>query len=48
MNKNDIGYGGVQKVGLTLASNCNFDFVVLLHWDGRYTPKLIFNLLEPA
>lgn len=47
-NKTNIGYGGVQKIGLTFASNYNFDFIVLLHGDGQYTPKLILNLLVPA
>jgi hypothetical protein len=47
-NKKNIGYGGIQKLGLTFAKQNNFDFVILLHGDGQYSPKLMLHLLNPG
>jgi 2-polyprenyl-3-methyl-5-hydroxy-6-metoxy-1,4-benzoquinol methylase len=40
------GYGGNQKLGFRLALDCSFDFAVLLHGDGQYSPTLIPDLIE--
>ena len=38
-NKINIGYGGVQKKAYRYAVKKNFDYVIMLHGDGQYTPK---------
>src|SRR5690349_9755759 len=40
------GYGGNQKLGYRLALDCSFDFAVLLHGDGQYSPTLLTDLIE--
>ncbi len=40
------GYGGNQKLGFRLALDCSFDFAVLLHGDGQYSPTLLPDLIE--
>ena len=40
------GYGGNQKLGFRLALDCSFDFAVLLHGDGQYSPTLLPALIE--
>lgn len=40
------GYGGNQKLGYRLAIDCSFDFAVLLHGDGQYSPTLLPALIE--
>jgi glycosyltransferase involved in cell wall biosynthesis len=40
------GYGGNQKLGFRLALDCSFDFVILLHGDGQYSPGLLPALIE--
>jgi glycosyltransferase involved in cell wall biosynthesis len=40
------GYGGNQKLGFRLALDCSFDFAVLLHGDGQYSPALLPALIE--
>ncbi len=34
------GYGGNQKLGYQYAIRNGFDFVVLLHGDGQYAPRV--------
>jgi len=41
------GYGGNQKLGYRYAIDNRFDFVALLHGDGRYAPERLFELLKP-
>jgi len=45
-NSVNQGYGGNQKIGYRLALDCSFDFAVLLHGDGQYSPVLIPELIE--
>lgn len=40
------GYGGNQKLGFRLALDCSFDFAILLHGDGQYSPTLLPDLIE--
>ncbi|MBV9924336.1 MAG: glycosyltransferase [Acidobacteria bacterium] len=40
------GYGGNQKLGFRLAVDCAFDFAVLLHGDGQYSPTLLPDVIE--
>ena len=46
-NKENQGYGDVQKIGYKYALKNNFDLVVLLPGDGQYNPKKIPFLIEP-
>jgi len=41
------GYGGIQKIGFHYAIDRGFDFVVLLHGDGKYAAECLPKLLEP-
>ena len=40
------GYGGNQKLGYRLAVDAGFDFVILLHGDGQYSPELLPQFIE--
>jgi glycosyltransferase involved in cell wall biosynthesis len=40
-NTKNHGYGGVQKIAYNYAIINKFDFVIMLHGDGQYTPKLL-------
>ena len=40
-NKKNLGYGGVQKKAYKFAIKRKFDYVIMLHADGQYTPKKI-------
>ena len=42
-----LGYGGNQKLGYHYAIENGFDFVALLHGDGKYAPERLPELLEP-
>ena len=42
-----MGYGGNQKIGYKYAIENNFDFVILLHGDGQYSPELINKMVKP-
>ena len=33
------GYGGNQKIGFRVAIDAGFDYVILLHGDGQYSPE---------
>ena len=46
-NKVNLGYGAVQKLAYFYAIKKNFDFVVMLHGDGQYDPKVLLNLIKP-
>lgn len=46
-NKENLGYGGNQKIGYYYAIKNNFDYVVLLHGDGQYAPEKIMDMLNP-
>ena len=46
-NKTNLGYGAVQKLAYFYAIKNNFDFVVMLHGDGQYDPKVLLNLIKP-
>ena len=45
-NKTNLGYGGNQKIGYQYAIKNNFDNVVLLHGDGKYSPEKILEILS--
>jgi glycosyltransferase involved in cell wall biosynthesis len=45
-NSVNQGYGGNQKLGFRLALDCSFDFAVLLHGDGQYSPALLPELIN--
>lgn len=46
-NRTNQGYGRNQKLGYQYALRNGFEFVVLLHGDGQYTPESIPDLLQP-
>jgi len=46
-NEYTQGYGGNQEAGYAYAAAQKFDFVAMLHGDGRYAPKELPRLLEP-
>jgi len=43
----NLGYGGNQKAGYTLAIERGLDIVVMLHGDGQYAPEMLPNMVEP-
>ena len=47
INKRNYGYGGVQKIAFSYAIENNFEYIVMLHGDGQYSPKKIHNLIKP-
>ena len=47
-NPEKYGYGGNQKVGFRYAMDRGFDYLILLHGNGRYAPECIPDLLTPA
>lgn len=40
------GYGGNQKLGYRMAIDGGYDFVILLHGDGKYAPELLPRFIE--
>ena len=46
-NKENVGYGGSQKIAYQYAIDQGFDIVVMLHGDAQYAPEKIAFLLEP-
>jgi glycosyltransferase involved in cell wall biosynthesis len=46
-NEYNQGYGGNQKIGYRYALNAKFDFVAMVHGDGKYAPEELPRLLEP-
>ncbi len=46
-NRENLGYGGNQKLGYTYALEHHFDLVVLLHGDGQYAPEYLDQMVNP-
>jgi 2-polyprenyl-3-methyl-5-hydroxy-6-metoxy-1,4-benzoquinol methylase len=46
-NPVDQGYGGNRKIALHYAIANGFDFVALLHGEGRHPPETLEDLTEP-
>ena len=46
-NDRNIGYGGTQKKGYDYAAQNLFDYVVLLHGDGQYSPRYLVQMTIP-
>jgi glycosyltransferase involved in cell wall biosynthesis len=47
VNPENQGYGGNQKLGYHFAIERGFDFVALLHGDGKYAPECLPDLVRP-
>jgi glycosyltransferase involved in cell wall biosynthesis len=47
VNKKNLKYGGVQKIAFKYAIKNNFEYVVMLHGDGQYSPECISSLIKP-
>ena len=47
VNPVNQGYGGNQKIGFHYAIEEGYDFVVLLHGDGKYAPEEMLDLVRP-
>ena len=45
LNEN-LGYGGVQKIAYRYAIKNDFDFVIMLHGDGQYSPEKLPDVIE--
>ena len=45
-NKRNHRYGGVQKVAFRYALENNFDYVIMLHGDDQYDPKMIPEFIK--
>ena len=45
-NKKNLGYGGNIKKCLKYSLNKKFDFSVMIHGDGQYSPKYIPKLIN--
>src|SRR6476660_5942462 len=46
-NEFNQGYGGNQKVGYSFAISEGFDFVAMVHGDGKYAPEELPRLVAP-
>jgi len=46
-NKENKGYGGVQKIAFNYAIKKNFKYVVMLHGDNQYPANKILLLIKP-
>ena len=44
--KKNIGYGDVQKRAFNFSIKKNFDYVIMLHGDGQYTPKVLPKFIK--
>lgn len=44
--KKNIGYGGVQKFAFDFSIKKKFHYVIMLHGDGQYTPKMIPKFIK--
>jgi len=42
----NLGYGGVQKYAFNYAIKNHFDYVIMLHGDGQYSPEKIPDFIE--
>ena len=45
-NNENLGYGGVQKIAYRYAIKNDFDFVIMLHGDGQYSPEKLPDVIE--
>ena len=45
-NKNNLGYGAHIKKCLNFAIKKNFDYAIMIHGDGQYSPKYIPAMLK--
>ena len=45
-NEKNLGYGGVQKKAFDYAIENNFDYVIMLHGDDQYDPRIIPEFIE--
>ena len=46
INKKNLGYGGNIKKCISYAIKNNFDYAVMIHGDGQYSPKYIKSLVK--
>ena len=46
-HEKNLGYGGNQKSGYTMAAEHDLDIIVLLHADGQYAPEFLPAMVEP-
>ena len=46
-NPTNLGYGGNQKTGYTIAFDSGADVVVMLHGDGQYAPEILGDMVAP-
>lgn len=44
--KQNVGYGGVQKLAFDFAIKKKFNYCVMLHGDGQYSPKILPKLIK--
>ena len=47
INSKNFGYGGVQKIAFNIAIKGKFEYIVMLHGDGQYSPTKISSLIKP-
>ena len=47
-NKENVGYGGSQKIAYRRAIDEGLAVVAMLHGDAQYAPELVGRLLEPV
>ncbi|MDD0852532.1 glycosyltransferase [Halobacteriovorax sp. GB3] len=46
-NPRNLGYGGNQKAGYQYALQNEFDYTVMLHGDGQYSPEMLPKMIQP-
>ena len=45
-SKSNLGYGGVQKYAFQYAIDNSFEYAIMLHGDGQYTPEVLPDFIE--
>jgi len=45
-SKSNLGYGGVQKYAFQYAIDNSFEYTIMLHGDGQYTPEVLPDFIE--
>ena len=45
-SKSNLGYGGVQKYAFQYAIDNSFEYAIMLHGDGQYTPEVLSDFIE--